>query len=132
MYAPANPEVLVRISKLPQEILDKQTEVKIVEASNSAQTVVSIPRYDKFSKIMPELLEGGVEVFDISGNDDLLVTAVGTGQLTEMPGEILFETPIYSDSNKKRFAIAVKVMDLQETFQKLKSQGFTIEHLFDY
>jgi hypothetical protein len=133
VYAPANPVVLVKTSGIPQNILDKEADIKVVEGSGSAQLTVSIPRYNKFSQIAPRLLSENVQFLDISGNQTILITAVGgKDQEIATSAENLFETPVYSDTSKKRVALVVPVKDLNSIFQKLESGGFKVEHLFDY
>ena len=134
VYAPAKPEVTVITSVIPKDILEKEPEIKVIEATGSANMSITLPRYKKFSEIVPGLLRQNVQFFEIEGNDVILITITGDKNwVNTIPNaELLFETPIYSNKDSKRTALLVPVKNLQSVAMELENQQQSIEHLFDY
>lgn len=133
VYAPPNPEVLTKTSAIPQEILNQNMEIKVVE-NNPDNMVVSLPRYDKFTNSALKLLREDVQFYDLSGNKQILITTIvdKEWQYNLVDSELLFETPIYSQITKKRLAIRVPLGNLHLIIKALDEKGFSVEHLFDY
>lgn len=133
VYAPANPEITAKTSAISKDILEKQPDIRVIEGSDSADLLIALPRYNKFSKIMPELLKENVEFSEIAGHDLILITALGPQEIpNDFGAEVLFETPVYSEPNLKRVALVVQIAKLKNVYQKLQDKNFTLEHLFDY
>lgn len=132
VFSPANPKVEVVTSEIPQEILDREN-IEVISASGSAEFKINLPRYNEFSEISPRLLSEGVEFYTIAGHDEILLTALGSKDFSgDLKTHVLFETPVYSDVNKKRVALVAKVSELHDLVKRLSENGFIIEHLFDY
>lgn len=132
VYAPAKPEITAKTSIIPQEKLNNP-EIKVIDPGDGKTMTISLPRYKKFSEIVPALLRENIQFYEIENNDVILITATGDKNWQyNLDAKLLFETPIFSDKTKKRLALQVPVEKLHLITQALEANHFTIEHLFDY
>jgi hypothetical protein len=133
IYGKAPLEIYASVENVSQEILNKYPEVEKVIEFDGKQ-VIKIPRYRKFTELLPQLSKEGVHFIDIAGNDDIFLTIITpknwTYNLEE--GEVLFTIQILTDDSIKRMGIKASVKSLDEILPKLEKQAIKIEHIYDY
>jgi hypothetical protein len=98
-------------------------------------TLVMLPRYDKFSDAASDLANKGHSFKEVAGNNSaILVTLIlpNKRSLHYPNTQLVFTQPNASDPSYKRIALAVPVSALSTLLQQLKGDQAVIEHVFDY
>jgi hypothetical protein len=98
-------------------------------------SIVNIPRYDKFSKAITELSRQGKSFKEVAGNNSaiLLTVLVPTKKQFKFENtQTVFTQPISSDTLNQRIALAIPVRQLSELLTQLDKEKIKIEHIFDY
>lgn len=96
--------------------------------------VIALPHYQGFTDAVPQLVRAGVRFEDVSGNDEIVLTALAPrGWEGTLPGaRELFRLDVPTDAGTTRIVLLADVPRLHEALLALDAQGVRIEHLFDY
>ena len=111
------------------------TDLEVVEEIDGQRQLIRITRFEYFSDTMPGLLERGVRLEEIAGNDEILFTVLGPQEAdyTFEYGEYLFDLPILTQPGQTRTAIKVRVADMTQFFEELnRREEIEFEHMYDY
>jgi hypothetical protein len=117
----------------PEQIERVDGRLKPVGKVGAGNTLVEAPRYAQFSDLLTKLSRSPVQLVEISGNDDIFVTALvpikgkpatGATQLMAMP---LPDRPGW-----QRVGLSTKVPALLPLLRSILSSGGEIEHVYDY
>ena len=98
-------------------------------------SIINLPRYDKFNEAITELSKQGKSFKEIAGNNSaiLLTVLIPTVKLFNFENpQIVFTQPISSDTTMKRIALAIPVGQLNGLITQLDKEKIKIEHVFDY
>ncbi|MES2864967.1 MAG: hypothetical protein V4666_12655 [Bacteroidota bacterium] len=98
-------------------------------------SIVNLPRYDKFNKAITNLSKEGKSFKEIAGNNSAILLTVlvpANKQLNLENSQTIFTQPISSDLTMKRIALAIPVEKLNKLLIQLDSENLEIEHVFDY
>jgi hypothetical protein len=108
--------------------------VKKVRDVRGGLTIITLPHYQGFTDVVPLLAHKGVRFVDVSGNDEILMSAIVPVDFSVnlKPSNILFSMDILTDPTNKRLALQVPVSSLKETILKVENGGGVTEHLYDY
>ncbi|MFN8439261.1 MAG: hypothetical protein U0175_00690 [Caldilineaceae bacterium] len=133
-YAPEKLEVYAWVDRLPAQVLNKEADVKKISDMGKEGALISIPRYEAFTQIVPKLVDQGVAFKQIAGNDEILVTAFAANNqpLTFENGTFLFSMPVVIDPSRQRIAVKVAVPSLHLLLKEFTEKEITLEHLYDY
>jgi hypothetical protein len=133
-YAPERLEVLAVAQGVTPQLVADNPEVRVVETLADGTTLISIPRYEAFTQLVPKLSAQGVRFVLIAGNDEIMFTAFAPQDwLCELPvGDYLFELPILTQPGEKRIAMVAPVASLHQVLAELEASGLKLEHLYDY
>ncbi|RTY95320.1 hypothetical protein [Flavobacterium sp. GT3R68] len=104
-------------------------------AEKRNQTLVDLPRYDKFNGAICKLAYKGYRFKEIAGNNSaILVTVLSPINKTLNLGnaQIVFEQPISSDLKMQRIAVAIPVPELNTLLIQLNKDHIKVEHIFDF
>lgn len=105
---------------------------KIVAQSDKAY-LLSIPRWDEFTKTIPLLVKQGFNFLDISGNDLISMSLLSDQYADKLSySDHLFGSELVSNKGLIRSFQLVKTPELSKAITEASQQGFTIEHLYDY
>lgn len=131
-YAPAEERVnLVIEGNLPEDI---DPRIAVIHKTGN-QSLLSLPRYDVFNQVLYKLAENSVDVVEIAGNKEILVTVIAPKDFhysEDSSVVVVFEQPILTESNKKRIGFKVAVSQLNKLLMSFKFSYIQIEHVFDY
>lgn len=133
-YEPVDVEITVWLTGLNSEVLRSEGTLRVVEDLEDAGRLVVVPRYEAFSQQMPRLAAAGVELVEIAGNRNIMVTLLAEeGWEYGLPvGEQLSEMPILSAEGQKRVVVQVPVAQLHRLLNNLAEEGAELEHIYDY
>ncbi len=111
------------------------SDLEAVETLDNKRQLIRITRFEYFSDTVPRLMERGVTLVEIAGNDEILVTLLGLqdADYEFEYGDYLFDLPIPTQAGQTRIAVKVRVSDLPLFFEELKSrEDVQFEHMYDY
>ena len=131
-YGAEAKQVHAHVTQTPASVFDDPTIVQVQKLDDQSY-VVLMPRYEAFTKAALDLDGKGVRFVSIAGNDELLITALTPkGVSPSADSVVIADLPILSDASKTRLALRVPLQALAAVIASLRSQGATIEHLYDY
>ena len=95
--------------------------------------VVEAPRYVQFTELMLRLSQTPVELAEIAGNDDIMVTLLLPARARPPAGTVtLIETPLADRPGWRRAGLSVKVERLLPLLRATRAAGGEVEHVYDY
>ncbi|MCA6422229.1 MAG: hypothetical protein IM568_05345 [Flavobacterium sp.] len=98
-------------------------------------SIINLPRYDKFNNAISELTLQGKSFKEIAGNNSAILLTVlvpSNKHVSNESSQIVFTQPISSDTSMKRIALAISVGKLNGLLRQLDQDKIKIEHIFDY
>ncbi len=138
VYAPEDLTIVARVDGLTPEMLEREPQIRVLEAGGDRPLLVALPRYEGFTLMVPGLVEQGVRFEEIAGNDEIMLTVLAPrGWRPERgPAEALFGMPILTQPERERVVLRVPVRELHtvlgDLLQRSAGGGVTIEHIYDY
>ena len=132
-YGAEDERIYARIAAAPPAVF-KDDRVKLVKPLEGGVQLVTLPRYEAFTRTALAMNALGVRFLDIAGNDDIVITALTRrGMPLEIPDATLLTVrPILTDPTMQRVAFAVPVSSLRPVIEHLARERATVEHLYDY
>jgi len=121
------------IDEAPERIFDDD-RVRRIKTLGAHSYVVMLPRHDPFTPILLGLVKQGVQIRELAGNDEVLLTAMAPSALDVQlaTGEILLKEPLLTNPGATRIAVSVPVTALRAVVTGLTGRGITIERVYDY
>ncbi|TGK30716.1 FAD-binding oxidoreductase [Leptospira yasudae] len=108
-------------------------EVTAWVKENGRSAIRKIPRYEAFTQTVPQLVKKNVSFTEIAGNKQILLTLIVPVDANLRDQEtILYEWKILTEPNLKRTAVIVPISRLHEILIKAESNGYKLDHIFDY
>ena len=98
-------------------------------------SIVELPRYDKFNNAIIKLSKQGKSFKEIAGNNSAILLTVLMPTIKSLnfdQSQTIFTQPIASDTKMKRIAVAIPVGRLNILLTQLDKEKIEIEHIFDY
>ena len=132
-YAPEDLKVYAHVEQAPVTIF-AQDGIASVKQLSPTSFVITMPRYEAFTKAALALDEAGVRFVSIAANDEMLVTALAPEafSLPPSPASVVVTLPIQTEPGRVRLAVRTPLATLHDTLTALRAGGATIEHLYDY
>lgn len=133
-YAPEDLEIVVQVEDLTDEMLVQHPQIEIIEKIDDQPALITLPRYEAFTQLVPQLAAQGLRFVEITGNNEILITAIAPADWDySLPeGEFLFAMPILTQPDLKRVAIKAPVKSLHTILTGLENSEANIEHIYDY
>jgi hypothetical protein len=99
----------------------------------AAGTIVEAPRYAQFTDLLTKLSHSDAKLTEISGNDDVFVTALVRTKAKQLPGaNRLMALPLADRPGWQRVGLSTKVPELLPLLRAIRSSGGSVEHVYDY
>ncbi len=98
-------------------------------------SLLNLPRYDKFAKAALDVAVSGHSFKEIAGNTSAIMITVMVPAAIEpsFPNTVtVFTQPVASDLRYKRVAVATTVKNLSALLLDLHAKGINVEHVFDF
>jgi hypothetical protein len=96
-------------------------------------TIFVTKRYQVFTEVIPRLIDKGVSVIEIGGNDEIMVTMLSNDEIKVPEGaRELFSYPLPADPSTRRTGLTVAVRKLHTVLPALIKAGARLEHVYDY
>jgi FAD/FMN-containing dehydrogenase len=118
----------------PADPAEVDARLKVLQRFDDGRSLIAVPRYEPFREIVTKLAAGGTQFLEISGNDEIMLTAIGTADWQyDLPaGAAVLDSAIVTDPSRKRFGILVPTRDLAAVLNALPGHGLQLEHVYDY
>ena len=96
-------------------------------------TIVEAPRYAQFTELLTKLARSNAKLTEISGNDDVFLTALVRTKAKPSPGaNQLMAMPLADRPGWQRVGLSTKVPELLPLLRAIESSGGSVEHVYDY
>ncbi|MFZ6010608.1 MAG: hypothetical protein ACOYXT_09690 [Bacteroidota bacterium] len=98
-------------------------------------SLVNLPRYDKFNEAATELAKSGRSFKEIAGNSSAILITIlvpADHDITFENTQIIFTQPISSDRRTKRIALTTPVPSLSKLLLEFDARHTVVEHIFDF
>lgn len=121
-------------ANIPQDVLKNLPEEATVIIRSNDLYIISVPRWGKFTEIIPELSSLGLEYVDISGHKRIVVSTISNkAEANPYTNAIkLFDSTFVAGSNMNRNVVEVNINELDEFFIELNNKGHKLEHIYDF
>lgn len=104
-------------------IIHEQAEKKIIK----------IPRWGEFTKTIIKFSDGDINIIEIAGNDEIVVSTITSKNTLPFPKtELLYTSEIVTTPDLERHVYRVPVSQLLPFVRAAKDTNVKIEHVFDY
>lgn len=132
-YGPANERIVLWVNgNIDFALIDSR--IKILKKLNEGNSLISMPRWQPFTEIVPKLASHGVVFKEIAGNDEIVLSVVVPKDYIEKftESQVLFKSRMVSDDSKKRLVILVKLSNLTDLINDFDKKSIPMEHLYDF
>jgi hypothetical protein len=132
-YAPEDLQIQAWVDRLPPKAA-QVPGVAVADTLADGSVVITLPRYEAFTRTALALHAFGVRWRNIAGNDEILITAIAPAgsNPTIAPARVVSDQRILTNAGARRVAMRVPVASLHAVLAALQTAGATIEHLYDY
>lgn len=133
-YGAADMEIYVIAEGVTDDILAERPAVHLIEHIDDQRTLITIPHYQPFTDLVPELAKHGVRFVEFAGNDHVMLTAFAPRewQYNLSNAELMFAMEVLIDPARQRLGLNVPVITLHNVLAEMARQGVTVEHIYDY
>ena len=95
--------------------------------------IIAITRWGAFTNTILEIADKNLEVVEIGGNDEIVVSVLkGNNEKDLFGDELLYESKIVTQPDRCRQVYLLKVERLLPFVKEAKARGVEVEHVFDY
>lgn len=130
-YEPPIEEIyLYASSKTP---IPEDKDLRIMAKQDSSY-LIGVTRWGAFTEKMIDLSNSDIEILDISGNDEIVVSVIGktSKSVNHNDAILLYESEVVTDRQLKRSVIMLPVGDLLPFINHAKKSELVIEHVYDF
>lgn len=127
-------ETFLWVDGFDKTMLDTQPDLKLYKTLENGEAIVSVPRYEQFTVVVPQLADAGLQFLEIAGNDEIaMAILVPQAWEYDLPaGDLFLEQTYLSQPELKRLVVTVPVEQLHAVLLEIAEQDITLEHLYDY
>ena len=120
------------VSASPAAVRNVDARLKPV-GRTARGTIVEAPRYAQFTEVLTKLSHSNAKLTEISGNDDVFVTALLPAKAKPAHGaQRLMAMPLADRPGWQRVGLSTKVPDLLPLMRSIRRSGGQVEHVYDY
>ncbi len=136
-YSPADLEISLLVRAPLPASLASDARIHVVKTFDDSTEVITVPRYQEFTTLMQLFADKNVEVIDIAGGSNILVSALSpAGATYHLSGQQFSSMPLPTDPNTERILIVVPVNQLMELIRGMEVgtgvESIRLEHIYDY
>lgn len=133
-YGAVDMEIYAVAEGVSDEILAELPAVHLGKRIDEQRALITIPHYEPFTELVPELAERGVRFVEFAGNDHIMLTAFAprAWQYNLADAELMFAMDVLIDPAHQRIGLNIPVTTLHSVLAEMAQQGLTIEHIYDY
>ena len=130
-YEPPIEEIYLYASS--KTTIPEDKDLHIMAKQNSSY-LIGVTRWGAFTEKMIDLSNLDIEIHDISGNDEIVVSVLGNTakNISYNDAVLLYESEVVTDSQLKRSVIILPVGDLLPFISHANKSELVIEHVYDF
>jgi len=132
-YGAPTEVIHLKVSSISDDLINTNPDINLIKDLGESK-IITMPHYQGFTDTLPSLVEDGVQIQDIAGNDEIVFSLIAPSnwkyQLDD--GQVIFEMRVLIDDDLKRLAVKLPVDELHTILPQLEDEGIIIEHVFDY
>ncbi len=107
-------------------------DLKMIE-QQADKKIIGIKRWGAFTKAILEMADKDVNILEIGGNDEIVVSVLmDRNAKSNFTNELLYESVVVSKPDRVRKVYLLPVSKLLAFVKEAKRQGVEVEHVFDY
>lgn len=116
------------------ELLQQLPRVKVIKQTGAGGFIVDLPRYQEFTSVAAGLAQRDIHFVEIAGNSQILISALAPSgwSFQDPSGRVLFSIPILTHPELKRVVFGCDIPSLHALLNKIRADGITVEHIYDY
>lgn len=133
-YGAVAEAIFVLAENVTDETLEALPDVRLVERLDGERAMITIPHYQPFTDLVPQLAQRGVRFIDFAGNDHVMLTAFAPSDWQpNLPDTtVMFAMPVLIDPARQRLGLNIAVPALHRVLAEMVRQDITVEHIYDY
>ena len=134
IYEPAPESISLVVSRPEEALLTAQPEIRLDKHLDESRSLITLPRYAAFTRLMAILVDNNITIYEIAGNDEILVTYLMDKQktLNVETAEELFSMNLPLKPASDRKGASVRLPGFGPALKAIREQGGTYEHAYDY
>lgn len=112
----------------------EETEHLKIIAENGNEKLIGITRWGAFTETIKEISNQEIEVQEIGGNDEIVISVIGppTARMLGFEHTKLYTSEVVTSQNHIRSVYLLPVKELLPFVQKVQASEIELEHVFDY
>jgi hypothetical protein len=116
-----------------KDSLKTSSNIKIIKEEGDKK-IIGIARWGAFTKTILEICNAEIEITEIGGNDEILVSIITTGNenMDLNNDALLYSSKIVTDPKRERKVYLLPVNQLLSFVRDAKRKSIEVEHVFDY
>ncbi len=133
-YDPEAMTVQAWVKQGSQDLAAVAPDVSILDQLGDRSSLLSLPRYEPFSRAVQNLIAHEARLVEVAGNEQILMTVIAPKDWRDQlhRGRTVCEWTILTEPDRKRVALLVQVGQLHETLPRLEKEGVILDHLYDF
>jgi FAD/FMN-containing dehydrogenase len=118
----------------PVDLPAVDSRVRVLQKFDEGHQVIELPRWGDFSEILPKLLAAQVQIVEIAGNHQIVMTVISPDKTAKDlgPARLLFSSKVMFPTSHQRQAYLIQVHDLGAVLENVITEGLRLEHFYDY
>jgi hypothetical protein len=102
--------------------------------SQAQRRIISVTRWGAFTKSMLMLKEKNIDIEEIGGNDEIVVSVLTDSSNVKMfpQDELLYNSDVVTNRKMLRQVYLLPVSRILPFIKEAEASGVTVEHIFDY
>lgn len=123
----------IYLEALTTDSLPVNQDLEVIYQEDSSQ-ILSITRWGPFTETMKLLADYELDIVEISGNDEIVVSIImPTGAtLNTENSELLYLSKVVTEESLQRGVYILPVNELIPLIREAKAEKMTLEHVYDY
>jgi hypothetical protein len=127
-------DIMLVVATLPRDVQTKEPRIKPIRNLTPQWQLIQTPRYKDFTEIVQSLLDQGIGVAEIAGNQQILIAVIApkSATLEVKDATELFSLDLDARPGFRRTGLKARIDRLVEINRELRAKGASIEHFYDY
>ena len=133
-YEASDGLVTMHVVADPERLRNIDPRITVLRDFGEGDVVITVPRWGGFTEIVPKLAAADVRFVEISGNDEIVITALAAMDNESTPdnAHLLFGSMVISPTNRKRSVYVARIEDLHVVLNSMDRKNIDLEHVFDF
>ena len=116
-----------------EDVIQQTPDIKIISEQEDKK-IIGVTRWGAFTESLVKLSDEDIDILEIGGNDEIVVSVLmNDAQNIAFNGtQVLYESRVVTNKDRKRAVCMMPVNSLLLFINYATSEGYEVEHIFDY